>query len=226
MSLIVYFIIISVIPLYISFNLKHTYNKHEQIGISSNLSGHEVARKILDEKGLHHVGVESTGGFLSDHYDPSSKTVRLSESNYWGNSVAGASVAAHEVGHAVQDAESYGFLRLRHSLVPVANIGSNLSFVFILIGAILHASGLMVLGVVFFSLSVLFQVVTLPVEFNASSRAEKHLVEYGIIQEDETIHVKKVLRAAAMTYVASTVIAILELGRFILQLAGMTNDED
>jgi len=226
MSLIVYFIIISVIPLYISFKLKHTYNKHEQIGTSSNLSGHEVARKILDEKGLYHVGVESTGGFLSDHYDPSSKTVRLSESNYWGNSVAGASVAAHEVGHAVQDAENYGFLRLRHSLVPVANIGSNLSFVFILIGAILHATGLMILGVVFFSFAVLFQVVTLPVEFDASRKGERYLVTYGIIQEDETVHVKKVLRAAAMTYVASTIIAILELGRFILQLAGMTNDEE
>lgn len=225
LKLLIYFIIITLIPLFIHMRLKQTYSKHSKIGTSSNLTGAEVARKILDANGLHHVQIEATEGILSDHYDPRTKTVRLSSDNYWGNSIAGASVAAHEVGHAIQDAKNYSFLRFRHSLVPVANIGSGLSFPLILIGSLLSSANLLLLGIVAMGLAVLFQVITLPVEFDASKRAMIQMVETGIIQKEEKRGAKKVLNAAAMTYVAATAIAVLELLRFVLQFAGMTSND-
>ena len=135
------------------------------------MRGAEVARRILDANGLYHVNIEEVRGVLSDHYDPRSKTVRLSSDNYHGHSVAAAAIAAHEVGHAIQDKEAYAFLRLRHTLVPVANIGSNFSWILIIIGMLRGMSGFVLLGIIFMAAAVVFQLVTLPVEFNASSRA-------------------------------------------------------
>ncbi|MFP3727125.1 zinc metallopeptidase [Priestia filamentosa] len=225
MGYLVYFIIIMAVPLLIQMYLRMTYKKYSDVGTSSGITGAEAARKVLDENGLQHVQVEAIGGSLTDHYDPRSKVVRLSEGNYYGTSIAAISVATHECGHAVQDKESYGPLRTRHSLVPVANIGSNLSFILILAGVLFHASGLMLLGVIFFSFSVLFQVVTLPVEFNASSRAVQYMIQLGMIRNNEESGARKVLGAAALTYIAATVVAIAELVRFIYQLTGM-NSED
>lgn len=164
-------------------------------------------------------------GKLSDHYDPTAKVVRLSEDNYFGTSIASISVAIHEVGHAIQDQEGYPALRLRHSLVPIANLGSNFSFFLILGGILFQVSGLFLLGIAFFAAAVLFQVVTLPVEFNASSRALTAMVGSGLIKNNEEAGARKVLNAAALTYVAATVIAIMELLRFVLMYVGMNNDD-
>lgn len=189
------------------------------------MTGAEVARKILDANGLYDVTIEEVHGTLTDHYDPRTKTVRLSSDIYHGYSVAGTAVAAHEVGHAIQDAEGYAFLRFRHALVPVANLGSNLSFFIILAGIIFQSANLLLLGIIFMAAAVFFQIVTLPVEFNASSRAMEQVVSLGIIRNDEERNTRKVLDAAALTYVAAAIVAVIELLRFILIFVGMNNDE-
>ncbi|WP_413382455.1 zinc metallopeptidase [Alkalihalobacillus sp. 1P02AB] len=224
MMFIVYFILLLVIPLWAQSKVKSAYRKYSQVHTSSGMTGAEVARKILNDNGLYDVRVEETRGQLTDHYDPRSKVVRLSTDNYHGTSVAGAAVAAHEVGHAIQDEEEYAFLRFRHALVPFANFGSNASFFFILAGIIMGASGMLLLGIVFMAAAVLFQLVTLPVEFDASNRAMAQMVSTGIIRNDEERETKKVLNAAALTYVAAAVVAVLELVRFILMYVGMNND--
>ena len=188
---------------------------------SSGMSGADVARRILQENGIYDVRVEETKGFLSDHYDPRKKVVRLSSHNYHQHSKAAAAIAAHEVGHAIQDAEEYAFLRFRHALVPVANLGSNMSFFLILAGIILGATGLVGIGIVFMAFAVLFQLVTLPVEFNASNRAMDQLVSSGVITSSEHPETKKVLNAAALTYVAAAVVALMELVRFVLMFLHM-----
>lgn len=225
MSILIYFILIMVIPIWAQLKIKSAYKKYSQIPASSGMTGAEVARKILDDNGLYDVSVEPISGTLTDHYDPRAKAVRLSHDNFYGTSVAGAAVAAHEVGHAIQDAEDYSFLRFRHALVPVANLGSNLSFFVILAGIIFNAAGLILLGIIFMAGAVLFQLVTLPVEFNASSRAMNQIVAAGIIRNDEERETRKVLDAAALTYVAAALVAVLELVRFILMYIGMNNDE-
>ncbi|NSL52275.1 zinc metallopeptidase [Calidifontibacillus erzurumensis] len=222
----VYFAIIILIPLWAQMKVKSAYRKYSQIPASSGLTGAQVARKILDNNGLYHVKVEETHGILSDHYDPRTKTVRLSSNNYHGTSVAGAAVAAHEVGHALQDAQDYAFLRFRHALVPVANLGSNLSWILILIGILAGISGFLLLGIVCMAAAVLFQIVTLPVEFNASSRAMDEIVAAGIIRNDEERETRKVLDAAALTYVAAALVAVMELVRLILMYTGMASEEE
>ncbi|MFB5661691.1 zinc metallopeptidase [Alteribacillus sp. HJP-4] len=217
----IYIAAILAIPLWAQMRVKKTYKKYSNVANSSGMTGAEVAQKILHDNGIYDVGVEPVKGRLSDHYDPRAKMVRLSEDNYYKTSVAGQAVAAHEVGHAIQDAEDYAFLRFRHSLVPAANLGSNFSFILILAGIILQASGLLLLGIVFMSLAVLFQFVTLPVEFNASSRAMHQIVSTGVIRNDEERETKKVLNAAALTYVAAALVALLELVRFVLMYVGM-----
>ena len=181
---------------------------------------------MLDENGLYNVSVEEVHGQLSDHYDPRDKVVRLSSDNFHGHSIAAISVASHEVGHAIQDQVDYGPLRLRHSLVPIANIGSNMSFFVILAGMLLQSANLILLGVILMAAAVAFQVVTLPVEFNASSRARTQMVNLGLIRNEEESGAGKVLNAAAMTYVAATVIAVLELLRFVLMFLGMRSDDE
>ena len=221
----IYLAIIILIPIYAQMKVKSTYKKYSQVSASSRMTGAETARAILDQNGLYNVRVEETHGVLSDHYDPRDKTVRLSTDNYHGHSVAGVAVAAHEVGHAIQDKEGYAFLRVRHALVPVANIGSNLSWILILIGIFANLSGFLLAGIVFMAAAVLFQIVTLPVEFNASSRAMDQVVSLGVIRNDEERETKKVLSAAAMTYVAAALVAVLELVRLLLMYTGM-RDED
>ncbi|AQX55323.1 zinc metallopeptidase [Priestia flexa] len=225
MGFLVYFLIIILVPIWAQFKVKSAYKKYSKVSSSSGMTGAEVARRILDENGLYNVQVEPVRGVLSDHYDPRSKVVRLSEDNYFGTSVAGAAVAAHEVGHAIQDDENYSFLRMRHALVPVANIGSNFSWILIMIGIFAQMSGLLLLGIVFMAAAVLFQVVTLPVEFNASNRAMNLLVSSGVIRNDEERETRKVLNAAALTYVAAAAVAVLELVRLILIYTGMNNED-
>jgi len=225
LSIIIYFAILILVPLWAQMRVKSAYKKYSQVASSSQMRGAEVARKILDENGLYHVGVEETRGVLSDHYDPRSKTVRLSSGNYHGHSVAAAAIAAHEVGHAIQDQEDYAFLRFRHALVPVANLGSNFSWIFILIGIFAQMSNMVLLGIIFMAAGVLFQVITLPVEFNASNRAMEQVVSAGIIRNDEERETKKVLDAAALTYVAAAAVAVLELVRLVLIYTGMNNDD-
>ncbi|PLT28348.1 zinc metallopeptidase [Peribacillus deserti] len=223
--MLIYFILIILVPLYAQFKVKSTYKKYSQVANSSGRTGAQVAREILDSHGLYNVGVEETRGVLSDHYDPRSKTVRLSSSNYHGYSIAGAAIAAHEVGHAIQDQQRYAFLRFRHALVPVANIGSNFSWILILAGVLANLSGLLLLGIGFMALAVLFQIVTLPVEFNASNRAMDEVVSLGIIRNNEERETRKVLNAAALTYVAAAAVAVLELVRLVFIYTGMTRDE-
>ncbi|MBT2677730.1 zinc metallopeptidase [Bacillus sp. ISL-35] len=221
----IYFAIIILIPLWAQFKVKGAYKKYSQVSSSSQMTGAEVARKILDDNGLYNVGVEETRGYLSDHYDPRAKVVRLSSGNFFGHSVAAAAIAAHEVGHAIQDAEDYAFLRFRHALVPVASLGSNFSWILILIGIFANLSGMLLLGILFMAAAVVFQVITLPVEFNASNRAMDQVVSAGIIRNDEERETKKVLNAAALTYVAAAAVAVLELVRLVMIYTGMTSED-
>ncbi|NGP43727.1 zinc metallopeptidase [Bacillaceae bacterium SIJ1] len=215
-----YFALLLTIPLLASMKVKRTYKRFEKVPAMRGLSGAEVARLILHQNGIYDVEVRETRGFLSDHYHPGHKTVNLSSSIYHGHSIAGTAVAAHEVGHAIQDAQDYSFLRFRHALVPVANLGSNFSYILIFIGAISGMLGLVWLGIAFMAFAVLFQFVTLPVEFNASSRAMDQLVSLGILQNNEEPSAKKVLNAAALTYVAATVVAVMELLRLLAIFGG------
>ena len=209
--------LIILVPLYAQFKVKSTYNKYSKIRSSSGMTGAQVARLILDKNGLDDVKVIESKGVLSDHYNPVTKIVALSTHNYHEASVAGTAVAAHEVGHAIQDKEAYAFLRFRHSLVPLANITSKASWVFIMIGIIFSSmNSLLGIGIGLLAVGVVFQLVTLPVEFNASTRAMDQVVSLGVIQNDEEAHAKKVLNAAAMTYVAAAAVAVLELVRLLL----------
>ena len=221
-----YFAIIILVPLFAQMKVKSAYKKYSKVPASSRMSGAEAARRILDSNGLYNVTVEETRGVLSDHYDPRSKTVRLSSDNYHGHSVAGVAIAAHEVGHAIQDQQNYSPLRLRHTLVPVANIGSNFSWILIIIGMIAGLSNFVLLGIIFMAAAVVFQLVTLPVEFNASSRAMDQVVSIGVIRNDEERETKKVLNAAALTYVAAALVAVLELLRLVLIYTGMSRNDE
>lgn len=215
----IYLGIIILLPLYAQFKVKSTYKKYAQIRSTSGMTGAQVARLILDRNGLEDVKVVESKGFLSDHYNPLTKIVALSPDNFHNASVAGTAIAAHEVGHAIQDKEAYAFLRFRHRLAPVANITSNASWIFIIGGILLTTSmgqSLLGVGIALMAVGVLFQIVTLPVEFNASNRAMTQIVELGIIRNEEETHAKKVLSAAAMTYVAATAVAVMELLRLIL----------
>ncbi|MFF2752700.1 zinc metallopeptidase [Psychrobacillus sp. NPDC058041] len=224
-SYIVYFVIILLLPLYAQMKVKSTYNKYSKVRSTSGMSGAQVARTILDANGLYDVKVIESKGFLSDHYNPMTKVVALSTQNYHEASVAGSAIAAHEVGHAIQHKEAYSFLTLRHKLVPLANISSNASWIFVMIGIFASLSNMLLLGIVLLGVGVVFQFVTLPVEFNASSRALDQMVSLGIIRNEEERHAKKVLSAAALTYVAATAVAVLELLRLVLIFTGMNRND-
>lgn len=222
---IVYFAIILLLPLYAQLKVKSTYKKFSKARSTSGMTGAEVARLILDKNGLYDVRVVSTQGFLADHYNPATKTVALSEDNYHNASIAGTAVAAHECGHAIQHKEAYSFLTLRSKLVPVANISSNASWIFVMIGIFASSSGFLLLGIVLLAAGVVFQIVTLPVEFNASSRAMTQIDTLGIVNNSEYGSARKVLNAAAMTYVAAAAVAVLELLRLVLIYTGMRSDD-
>ena len=225
MGYLLYFVILLIVPIWAQLRVQSAYKKYSKVATSSYLTGSEVARRILDDNGLYHVDVQETRGILSDHYDPRSKTVRLSSKNYHGHSVAAAAIAAHEVGHAIQDQQDYAFLRFRHALVPVASIGSNFSWILILAGMLMGLADLLLLGIIFMAAAVVFQVITLPVEFNASNRAMDQVIQLGIIRNNEERATKKVLNAAALTYVAAAAVAVLELLRFVLMYVGMNSDD-
>lgn len=211
-----------VLPLWAQHKVKSNYEKYSQVRSTSGKTGQEVAIEILHANGIYDVDVVEGKGFLTDHYDPKKKVLVLSPANFSRPSVAGTAIAAHEVGHAIQHAEGYFFLRFRTSLVPLANVGSSVGYLAVFAGIILTTmqstlgSTALWIGIAFMSLAVLFSIVTLPVEFNASSRAMKQIKSLDIVNEKEHRHAKKVLTAAAMTYVASTAVALAELARFIL----------
>ena len=188
--------------------------------VSASMTGAQAARRILDSVGLHSVRIEQSSGHLSDHYDPSKKVVRLSPGVFGNASAASVGIAAHEAGHAIQDATRYPPLVLRSLAVPLASFGSNTAFILFFIGLFVQAlSFLAWLGILFFSFVVIFQIITLPVEFNASSRARKQLSALGIVSGNQDYHVKKVLNAAALTYVAATLMALLQLLYLLSRLA-------
>lgn len=195
--------------------ISSTYNKYKNVRIMNGYTGEQVARMMLNEAGLSFVNIEMVNTRLGDHYDPRSKVLRLSPEVYSGTSVAAAGIAAHEVGHAIQHKEAYKPLILRNSIVPVVNFGSSISWVLFVIGLFMGNSLLVNLGIILFSGVVVFQLVTLPVEFNASSRAINILDKRGILYGNEINGAKKVLGAAAMTYIASTLMAIAQLLRLI-----------
>jgi len=202
-----------------SAKMNSTFSKYSRVRSASQMTGAQAALRILSISGIHDVRVEHISGNLSDHYDPRSKVLRLSDSTYASASVAAIGVAAHECGHAVQHAKGYAPLSIRSALVPVANIGSTLAWPLILIGLFFNTSTstlLLNIGIIAFSLAVLFQLVTLPVEFNASNRALGILDNSGMLDTEELGMAKKVLFAAALTYVASAASAILQLLRILL----------
>ena len=201
---------------YISLN----YKKYKQIGVKSNKNGFDVAREILDRNGLSNVLIIETQGELTDHYDPSKKCVRLSHDIYNGKTIAAVSVASHECGHAIQDKNGYKFLRFRNSIVPFVNFSSKIGYIAIAAGLALWITDLLYIGIAFELVILLFQLVTLPVEFNASSRALKLIKEYGIVSEEEHDGAKKMLTSAALTYVAGVLSTLAEILRYILLFAG------
>lgn len=198
------------------------FRKYGRVRSRTGMTGAEAARRLLNSQGIYDVTIEHISGSLTDHYDPRSKVLRLSDAVYGSDSVAAVSVAAHECGHAMQDNEDYAPLRFRSALVPVANFGSQLSWPLIMIGVIFGGLGspLVQIGILMFTLAVLFQLVTLPVEFNASGRAIKLLDSQGILLAEEVSGTKKVLSAAALTYVAAAAASILQLLRLIILFGG------
>lgn len=193
-----------------------TFNRYSKINIQRNLTGQEAARKILDANGLHSVRIERIAGNLTDHYDPKANVIRLSDSVYDRNSIGAVGVAAHEAGHAVQHSEGYMPIKLRNSVIPVANIGSYLAFPLAILGILVSNDLLINTGIILFSAIVLFQLVTLPVEFNASNRAVAILARDVMLNRQEVHGVKKVLSAAAMTYVAAAATAVMNLVRLLV----------
>jgi uncharacterized protein len=198
--------------------VKGTYDKYARIPSSLGMTGSQVAEAILKRMGVNDVVVEAVDGELTDHYDPTAKAVRLSEVVYGSSSIAAAAVAAHECGHVLQDVQGYKAMNMRAALVPAVNLGSNFGPMLVMIGFFLGAAGgiFVNIGIVLFSLVILFHVVTLPVEFDASNRALKLIDEFGILQGEENRGARKVLNAAAFTYVATAIAAVLQLVQYFL----------
>lgn len=204
-----------------SFRVNSVMKKYGKTGNSTGITGCEAARRILNNEGLYNVQIECLPSDQGDHYDPRTNTVRLSRSNYSEATVTAVGVAAHECGHAIQHAKGYSPLNFRTALVPVVNIGSRLGLPIIILGVILSWNNVLIqIGIWAFSLSVLFQLVTLPVEFNASSRAIAKIDQYGLVSREENAGCRKVLSAAAMTYVAAAASSILQLLRLVLLFGG------
>ena len=216
-----YWYVILVVPMIIfslimSANVKGTYSKYKTVRNRSGITGAEAARRILLENGITDVRIEVCGGELTDHYNPRTNVVSLSADVFNSTSVAAVGIAAHEVGHVCQHYSGYAPIKIRNAVLPVANIGSSLSIPLIILGIFLSFKPLVMAGVIAFAAVVLFQLVTLPFEFNASSRAMKSLVSCGILSSDETSGTRKVLSAAAMTYVAALAVSLAQLLRLIL----------
>lgn len=221
MELILIILIIS-LPLISQLYISVTYKKTSNIEFRSDTTGYDVARNILDKNGLNNILVVETNGTLTDHYDPTRKVIKLSKDIYHGNSVASASVAAHEVGHAIQDKEGYTFLRIRHAIFPVVSFLDRISYIIIFLGFLLEYMNLVYIGIFAVGAGVLFQIITLPVEINASKRAIKELNELNLTTDRTENLSKNMLTAAALTYVASTLAEILQL----IRLIGIVKDND
>jgi Zn-dependent membrane protease YugP len=204
-----------IISFWAQTKISSTYSEYSQVRSRNGYTGQQVARMMLDEAGLFDVRIEVINSKLGDHYDPSNKVLRLSPDVYFGGTISSAGIAAHEVGHALQHKERYAPLVIRNSIVPVVNVGSSLSWILFVAGLFLGFKGLTTLGIILFSGVVVFQLITLPVEFDASTRALNILKSRGILYGDETKSAQKVLDAAAMTYVAATLMAISQLIRLI-----------
>ena len=208
--------VIILLPIIAQLKIKTTYNKYAKVLSKRGISGREVAERILSNNGLSTVNIYRVSGSLTDHYDPKNKSVSLSESIYSGKSISSVSVAAHECGHAIQDKIGYSFMRFRSAMVPVVNITSSLSSILIMIGFFTEFLGLVTIGIILLSVGLLFQLITLPVEFDASRRAKDELYKLGIVDETERTGVKKVLNAAAFTYVAGFLASALQVARLML----------
>jgi Zn-dependent membrane protease YugP len=214
------------LSLYASYRVRSTYAKYSQVANSTGMSGADVARRLLDAAGLSNIPVERIPGDLTDHYDPRAKVVRLSESNFSSRSVAAIGVTAHEVGHAIQDATAYAPMRLRTGLVPIAGLGSNLGYILFLAGFFLQFFNLALIGLILFSGAALFAAVTLPVEYNASNRAMALLESNYLVTPQDAGMARKVLDAAALTYVASLAQALSQVLYFAMLLSGMRRSSD
>ena len=213
------------LALYAQIKVKSTYHRYSSVLLRPGMTGGSVARRILDSNGLSHVRIETVPGELTDHYDPRAEVLRLSEANYHGGSVAAIGVAAHEAGHALQHGREYAPLKLRMAILPICNFGSQLAMPLFLIGLLLAYTSalgdmLMLVGIAAFSLTVLFQLITLPVEFNASRRAIRCLSGSGTMSDDELKGARRVLSAAAMTYVAALAVGLLSILRLLLIAGG------
>ena len=206
------------------FFITTNYSKYKKVATKSHKKGYQVAREILDKHGLKNVQVEEVSGNLTDHYDPTKKIVRLSEDIYSGSSIAAVSVAAHECGHAIQDKVSYTPMRIRSSLVPIVNFSTKIGYLVIVIGCILGALKLAIVGLILLLTMLAFQLITLPVEFDASRRGKKELAQLNILDSQEQKGSAKMLRAAAFTYVASVLSTLLEILRFALMIFSRNND--
>jgi uncharacterized protein len=205
------------LSLWASWRVKSNFNKYSQVRSARGITGAQAAEELLRSAGIDDVKVVLSQGFLSDHYNPITKTLALSDGVYNSDSVAAVGIAAHEAGHAIQHKEKYFPLWLRSMLVPTASIGSSLGYMVMFLGLILQASGVILLGALLFSAVLLFQLVTLPVEFNASSRAKALVLQHGIISQREKVGIDKVLNAAALTYVAAVVSTLMTLLYFLMR---------
>jgi Zn-dependent membrane protease YugP len=215
------------LSLWASFQVKGAFKKYSQVRSMRGLTGAEAAAELLRGAGISGVKIVRHQGTLTDHYNPLTKTLALSEPVYDSDSIAAIGVATHEAGHAIQHAHSYGPLWLRSALVPTANIGSSVGYIVMMVGLLFHSQNMVIFGAIFFSAVLLFQIVTLPVEFNASNRAKALVLDYGIITAQEREGVDKVLNAAAMTYVAAAISTLLTLLYFLVRsgvLGGRSRD--
>ncbi len=213
-----------ILAMWASSNVNSTFKKYSKVPSASGYTGFDAARRILDANGLHHIRIEHISGNLTDHYDPKAGVIRLSDAVYSNNSAAAIGVAAHEAGHAVQHATGYSPLVIRNAIIPVCNIGSNLAMPLILMGLLFEAFGLCYLGIFAFGLSTFFQLVTLPVEFNASRRALAALESSGRFSGTDLSNANKTLRAAALTYVAALAVSLANLLRLIVLVNGRRRD--
>lgn len=209
-----------ILALVVQIKMSATYSKYSKVYSRSGVTAEEAARRILNANGLYDVTIERVSGNLTDHYDPRTNTVRLSDSVYGSNSLAAVGVAAHEVGHAIQHARDYFPMKVRSAIIPATNFGAGISPLILIIGFIFMYDPLIIAGIALYSLTAVFQLVTLPVEFNASRRALETLDNYGILERDELPQVRKVLGAAAMTYVASLLVSLMYILRLVMIFGG------
>ena len=220
-----------ILSLWASANVKSTFNKYSQKHSARRITGADAARRVLQSNGISNVRVERTGGQLTDHFDPRSNVIRLSDQVYNSTSIASIGVACHEAGHAVQHATQYAPIKLRTAVIPITNIGSRLAMPLILIGLLLSYLGnfsytIVYIGIGCFALTLLFELITLPVEFNASNRAIRAIEEYGMLSAEEIKGAKKTLQAAALTYIAAAAVTLAQLLRLILLFGGRNRNRD